>query len=74
MTPEKKKEKLDSLAHQLFKVSKELEKLIPELALDSDQETAQSIIEDLFWAVENCTTIGLHQMDKALNDSLSSVK
>jgi hypothetical protein len=47
MTSEKRKEKLDFIAHQLFEISKELERLPPELALDIDQKAARSIITDL---------------------------
>ncbi len=70
MTPEEKKEKLDTFSRQLLGISKELENLIPELAFDIDQKAARSIITDLHWAVENCTTIGLHQIGKALKDTM----
>ncbi len=74
MTAENRKEKLDSVAHQLFGISQELESLIPELTLEVDKKTARSIIADLYWAVENCTTIGLHQIGEALDDMMGVTK
>ena len=70
MTPEERKEKLDALSSQLFVISQEIESLIPGLPLDCDQKAARSIVGDLYWAVENCTTIGLHQIGEALNDTM----
>jgi hypothetical protein len=70
MTPKERKEKLDALSSRLFVISKEIESLIPELPLEFDQKAARSIVGDLYWAVENCTVIGLHQIDKALDDTM----
>jgi hypothetical protein len=70
MTPEERKEKLDGLSSRLFVISQEIESLIPELSLEFDQKAARSIVGDLFWAVENCTVIGLHQIGKALDDTM----
>ena len=74
MTAENRKEKLDSVAHQVFGISQEFESLIPELTLNIDQKAARSIITDLHWAVENCTVIGLHQIGEALDDMMGVTK
>jgi hypothetical protein len=70
MTAEERKEKLDALSSRLFVISQEIESLIPELSPDADQKAARSIVTDLHWAVENCTVIGLHQIGKALDDTM----
>jgi hypothetical protein len=70
MSPEKRKEKLDVLSSRLFVISQEIEGLIPEVSLEADQKAARSIVTDLYWAVENCTVIGLHQMGEALDDTM----
>jgi hypothetical protein len=70
MTPEERKEKLDALSSRLFVISQEIESLIPELSSDVDHKAARSIVTDLHWAVENCTVIGLHQIGKALDDTM----
>jgi hypothetical protein len=71
MKPERVKEKFNQLAQTLFNASKEIESLLPDLALEADKQTAQSIITDLRWATENCTVIGLHQIGNALNDAMA---
>jgi hypothetical protein len=70
MTPKDRKEKLDALSSRLFAISQEIESLLPELSFDFDQKAAQSIVIDLHWAVENCTVIALHQIGKALDDTM----
>lgn len=72
MTAEKRKELLDSTAHELFEISKKIESLIPELVLDIVQNAARRIITDLLRAVENCTVIGLHQIGEALDDKMGA--
>lgn len=68
MTPEERKEKLDSIAGGLFEISRELEAVLPGMALEKDQQVVRSIVSELQWATEHCTTIGLHQTGLALND------
>jgi hypothetical protein len=68
MTPERRKEKLDLVAHKLLEISQELNSVLSELPLSNDQVVVRSIITDLIWATEHCTTIGLHQINLALDD------
>ena len=62
MTPKIRKEKLDLIAHKLLEISGELSSVLSELPLTNDQVVVRSIITDLIWATEHCTTIGLHQI------------
>jgi hypothetical protein len=71
MTPAERKEKLDALSSQLFVIHQELKGLIPGLSLEMDQKAARSVLTDIFWAVENCTVIGLHQIGERLDDKMS---
>ena len=68
MTPERRKEKLDLVAHKLWEISGELSSVLPELTITNDQAVVRSIITDLIWATEHCTTIGLHQIGLKLDD------
>ncbi len=68
MTPERRKEKLDLIAHKLLEISEELNSVLPELPLANDQVVVRSIITDLIWATEHCSTIGLHQIGLKLDD------
>ncbi|HEX5080444.1 MAG TPA: hypothetical protein VFY40_00255 [Blastocatellia bacterium] len=70
MTPKERKEKFDALSSSLLAISNEIESLTPELSLEFDQKAARAMVGDLYWAVENCTTIGLHQIGKALDDRM----
>ena len=58
------------MSRRLFAASRELEELLPNLALPADQRAAQSIVTDLHWATENCTVMGLHQVGEALDDNM----
>jgi len=68
MTAEERKQKFDSMAERLLEISRELASLYPELPLVIDQKAASIMVTDLHWAVEHCTTIGLHQIGQALDD------
>jgi hypothetical protein len=68
MTPEIRKEKLDLIAHKLLEISFELNAVLSELPLTNDQVVIRSIVIDLIWATEHCSTIGLHQIGLALDD------
>jgi hypothetical protein len=68
MNPKERKIRLDLIADRLMEITRELDMLNKHLEMDGDQKTVQSIITDLHWAAEHCTTIGLHQIGKALKD------
>ncbi|MEP7285637.1 MAG: hypothetical protein ABI947_07715 [Chloroflexota bacterium] len=70
MTPDERKIKLDSVASVLFAAMKDLDDLIPHLPLVMDQQAARAIVDDLVWATENCTVMGLHQIGEALDDNM----
>ena len=63
---------MDVLSHDLWKIVKELESVYPELKYNMDKKAIVNIITDLNWAVENCTVVGLHQVEKALDDNMGT--
>ena len=70
MTPEELRSRLADLSGRLFAASRELEELFPNLTVSVDRRAAQAIITDLYWATENCTVMGLHQIGEALDDNM----
>jgi hypothetical protein len=70
MTETERKEKLDSIAHSLLVLRHQLSELLPYLPTAEDQEAVESLMTDLIWGAENCTTIALHQIGEALEDRL----
>lgn len=68
------KEILDSVASELLRMSDDLEKVRPYLKSKLDKKVVSDIITDLHWGCENCTTVGLHQIGKALDDKMGCDK
>lgn len=61
----KNKRKLDKASDLIHKAYKVLD----QINLNSeDKELLESIKTDLFWAIENCSLIGDHQIGKSLED------
>lgn len=70
LTAPEVKKCFDNLSISLWNAQQELRHLIPLLKNKGDINVANEMLSDLIWAVENCTVIGLHQIGKALNDSM----
>ncbi len=51
-------------------VSNKLDKLKSQLNLSVDKQAISEIIENLNWAAENSTVVGLHQIGEALEDTM----
>jgi hypothetical protein len=72
MKPIRLKQECDSLADTLMSVASRLEAISSEVRLSCDGKAIDGIVTDLHWAAENCTVIGLHQIDKALDDNMGT--
>lgn len=66
------KNKMDAISDDLWKVIQNLEAIYPELKYNMDKKAVVDILADLKWAVENCTTVGLHQIEEALDDNMGT--
>ncbi len=66
----KLQKEFEKISYKLIDVLDKLEELESQLTLDCDKREISVIIGDLFWAVENCTVIGLHQIGQALDDKM----
>ena len=69
MSPEQLKSRFDEIARSLWQCRQELDQLVPEVRVVTDQKAIGSILVDLTWAAEHCTTLGLHQIGEKLNDN-----
>lgn len=66
------KARFDDVAKRLLIARVELQSLAPALSRPDDTEALKAIMTDLSWACENCTVIGLHQIDQALDDHMGT--
>lgn len=66
------KNKMDVISDDLWKIIRSLQAIYPELKYNMDKEVVVDILTDLKWAVENCTTVGLHQIEEALDDNMGT--
>lgn len=62
----------EKIASKLMALSKELKILEPEVSLEMDKKALAEIINNLHWAAENSTVIGLHQIGEALEDNMGT--
>tara|TARA_Y100000114_G_C11644034_1_gene270750 strand:- start:342 stop:584 length:243 start_codon:yes stop_codon:yes gene_type:complete len=72
MNDEQVKKSFDKIAETLFAISKELQQLEKHTKFQMDSKAISDIVLDLTWATENCSVIGLHQIDEALEDNMGT--
>lgn len=72
MKPQELKDEFDSIACSFLALSKKLEALQKHVNLNADKKVISELVSELHWAAENSTVIGLHQINKALEDNLGS--
>jgi hypothetical protein len=65
MTPAEVKARCDSLAKRLDAAIAEVRELIPHLPLRADEHSAEEVTQQLAWARDICTIIGLHTARQA---------
>ena len=66
------KNKMDALSSDLWKIAETLDSIQSDLKYNMDKKAILAIITDLHWASENCTVIGLHQIEEALDDNMGT--
>jgi len=69
-----RKEHMDEIASHLMFLLEELSRIEPELKYEMDKDAVSAIKKDLSWAVENCSVIANHQIDKSLDDTMGYKK
>lgn len=70
MTPHERHATLIGIGEKLMSLVNDLEAMRGELQLTVDQRAIRCVIRDLVWAAENCTVVGLHQIEEGKGDIL----
>jgi len=72
MESEELKRKLDVVATSCMQISRVLQSIDAHLSLNMDRKAIREIIANLYWAAENSTVVGLHQIGEALDDNMGT--
>ena len=66
------KKSFDKISETLFSISNDLQQLEKYTKYQMDSKAISDIVTDINWATENCTVIGLHQINQALDDNMGT--
>ncbi len=72
MKPEHRKQILDNIAETFGDAERRLNEMLPKITLLCDRKAIDDILTELGWAMENCTVVGLHQVDQAMDDDMGT--